>query len=199
MTDIVLRGESVFSSVEINDVVFENLTSITNLTVAVGLTAANTTPSFVYNDGTSHRIDLNVAGLFVGPLAAAEMVAISAGTAVSYGAVDSGFQSANGAVPVATVDATSTLAVVVAFGAGGNSWGGPAGSPSFVTVAPGGTFTIQMGTGDVYWAADNPSGATAVSRKDDYEEAVPADWSGSPPLNVKNALDRIAAAVGPIA
>lgn len=32
-----------------------------------------------------------------------------------------------------------------------------------------------------------------------YTAAAPADWSGSPPATIKEALDRIAAAVGPIA
>jgi hypothetical protein len=48
------------------------------------------------------------------------------------------------------------------------------------------------------------SGTVTVTRSDKaglvgYAPAVPADWSNSSPVSVAEALDRIAAALGPIA
>jgi len=42
-------------------------------------------------------------------------------------------------------------------------------------------------------------GIAAGATTDAYTAAVPANWSGSAPTTIKDALDRIAAAVGPIA
>lgn len=198
MTDIVLAGESPLSIVDITDVVFQNLQSISNLSLSTGSAVANTTPSFIYNDGTAHTLTLDGVTLLVGPLAAFPMIDISAATTLGITACVSSFLSANAGVPLIAVDATSTLTSSNFAGVQGNNWGGGPGSPAFVTVAGGGSFSLELGTGDIFWSTNNPAGPTALTFNDDYEEAVLADWGGVSPLNVKAALDRIAAAVGPI-
>jgi hypothetical protein len=49
-------------------------------------------------------------------------------------------------------------------------------------------------------SATSAAQSTADSKTDDtYEAADAADWSGSAPGSIKEALDRLAAAVGPVA
>ena len=200
MTNIILRGESVLAFVEANDAVFENLMKISSMTMSVGVSAPNTVSNLVYNTATPAGITLDEATLLVGPLAAFPMIDVSTGATLAILAALSALTSTNPAVPVLAIDATSSVTASTGVsGTDGNSWGGGMGSDPFVVVALGGTFILSLATGDVFWAANNPSGPTSVVRFDDYESAVVADWSGVEPLNVKNALDRIAAAVGPIA
>ena len=45
---------------------------------------------------------------------------------------------------------------------------------------------------------DSVEGRLAAAEAQPYNAAVPADWSGTAPTTVKEALDRIAAALGPI-
>ena len=47
--------------------------------------------------------------------------------------------------------------------------------------------------------AKNFQGGTVVDGSEGYDEAVLANWTGAAPLTIKIALDRIAAALGPIA
>lgn len=202
MTDIVISGETPLAAVEINDVVFENLSKISDLSIGVGATAANTVPSFSYNDGAAHALSLDKVTFTTGALAALPVFDVSAGSILGVNAQESSFISTNPAVPVFAVDATSALGGASAGGfggTGGNSWGGGDVEDPFVTVAAGGVFNLTLATGDIFWAGNQVTGPTTVTRKDDYESAVVANWDGTEPLNVKNALDRIAAALGPIA
>jgi hypothetical protein len=51
--------------------------------------------------------------------------------------------------------------------------------------------------GNVQRALDQVRGR--VDTLNAYSPAAPADWTGSPPTTLAEALDRIAAALGPIA
>jgi hypothetical protein len=199
MTDIVLAGSTPFATVEVNDAIFENLESIDSLTMAVGSTAANTVATFQYNSGTGESLSITRSTFVTGVLAVAPMFEITAGTSLALRAYESAFLSANAGVPLITVDATSVLVAGTVSGVAGNTWGGATGSPAFVSVTAGGTFSLSLTTGDIFWASNQVLGPTSVPRGDDYESAVVGDWSGVEPLNVKTALDRIAAATGPIA
>ena len=54
--------------------------------------------------------------------------------------------------------------------------------------------------GDGYFITSNTGNMSVISvDAAPYTAAVPADWSGSAPTTIKDALDRIAAALGPIA
>lgn len=199
MTNIILAGETSFASADVTDVVFNNLLSIDSLTLGTGLTVANTVSTFQYNSGTADILTVTRSSFVTGLLATVPMFAITGGTSLNLQAVDSSFSSSNPGVPLITVDATSFLITDINSGVAGNSWGGNSGSPAFVSVTAGGSFALELATGDIFWAADQALGPTLVNRGDDYESAVVANWSGTEPLNVKNALDRIAAALGPIA
>ena len=196
MTDIRLIGADAFASAEINDAVFQNLEYIESLTLSVGTSAANTVASFQI--GASQNLTMIDTSFVTGPVAVAPVVAVTGGANYSIVARGSGALSVNPGVPVFAVDAVSAAGIAILTGNGGNNWGGGLGSPAFTTVDPGGVFTLNLGTGDVFWAQNQVTGPTTVNYIDDYEAAVVGDWSGSEPLNVKNALDRIAAAVGPI-
>lgn len=198
MTDIVISGETPLAAIGIDDVQFQNLSEISNLSVSVGATVPNTVPSFVFDDGANHVLSCEEVTFVVGGFAAEPIFDISTGTSLGINAFHSAFLSANPAVPVFAVDATSTLIAPAFAGVQGNSWGGALGSDPFVVVALGGAFTLNLTTGDIFWSVDNPAGPTVVNRADDYEEAVLADWNGVAPLNVKTALDRIAAFIGPV-
>ena len=201
MTDIRLIGESALSQVDATDAVFQSLEYIESLQIFVGNTAANTVSNFQYNSGTPLPTLTMVRSRFhVGPLAAFPIVDITNGTVVSLRAFDSSFSSSNVGVPTIHIDAApSNLIAIPSAGSAGNNWGGPNGSPAFVVVDVGGMFTLGLGTGDIFWAANQTLGPTTTNRLDDYESAVVADWSGTEPESVKAALDRIAAAIGPIA
>jgi len=67
MTDIVLVGDNAFSAIEINDAVFENLQSISQLSVFVGQTAANSVPSFQISGGSAYVLTLDRVILAVSP------------------------------------------------------------------------------------------------------------------------------------
>lgn len=199
MTDVILAGDTAFAAVNVDDVVFANLLNIELLTLRIGAGIANTVPTFQYNSGTSETLTLSRANFVVGATATAPMFALTGGTTLSLTAVDSSFFSGNAGVPVFTIDATSSLSTVGSAGVAGNNWGGGPGSPAFVVVTAGGSFTLSLATGDIFWSSNQVTGPTIVARGDDYESAVVADWSGTEPENVKAALDRIAAAIGPIA
>lgn len=199
MTGIIISGETPFAVIEVDDVQFENLMQLSSLAVSVGATVPNTVPTFVFNDGNSHIFSCDKVVFTVGALAAFPIFDISAGSSLAINARESSFASSNAAVPVFAVAGGSTLLSPTFGGVQGNSWGGPSGSNPFAVVAAGGAFGLNLTTGDIFWAADNPAGPTVVTRSDDYEAANVADWTGVEPLNVKNALDRIAAALGPIA
>jgi len=77
MTDIVLVGDNAFSAIEINDAVFENLQSISQLSVFVGQTAANSVPSFQISGGSAYVLTLDRVILAVSPLATAPMFRVS--------------------------------------------------------------------------------------------------------------------------
>lgn len=199
MTDIVLCGETPFAAVIADDVVFQNLSKICDMTMTIGGGPNPTTTSnLIYNDGAGHRITFDGVTIFVNAFAAFPFIDVSAGTTLLIHAKDSAFLSTNPATPVMAIDATSSVGATSFAGVAGNSWGGGFGADPFVVVAGGGTFTLNVTTGDVFWAQNNPAGPTLVVRDDDYEEAVLADWAGVRPLNVKTALDRIAALVGPV-
>jgi hypothetical protein len=193
MSDISLVGQGLVS-LRVEDAVFQNLTKITNLSISVGVAVANTVPSFVFDDGSIQVISLDRVGFAVGPNAGAELIAISGGTALFMAATDSAFSGAIG-VPAITVDATSILSARPIGGTPGNSWGGDLNNEPFAVVAGGGTFSLELGTGDVFFASDNPAGPTLLARLDDYEAAgaVGVVWALGAPRNVKDALDRIAA------
>jgi hypothetical protein len=53
--------------------------------------------------------------------------------------------------------------------------------------------------GNMQRALDQVRARTDTLAGQPYAAAAPADWSGSPPRTVGEALDRIAAALGPIA
>lgn len=199
MTDIFLVGETAFASASVNDVIFNNLLYIESLIIQVGIAVANTVPTFQYNSGGSEVLTLKGVNFLVGGLGVAEIFAVTGVTTLRIIAEESAFLSINVGVPVITVDATSTVITAASGGTGGNSWGGGDGDPAFVSVTAGGSFELGLATGDLFWAANQALGPTVVTRKDDYEAAVVGDWSGTQPLNVKAALDRIAAAIGPIA
>jgi len=63
----------------------------------------------------------------------------------------------------------------------------------------GNTPASSPGSWDVYLplGATGPTGATGASAS--YTPADSADWTGADPTTVAEALDRIAAALGPIA
>jgi len=197
MTDIIISGETPLAFADITDVVFQNLMKVTNLAMGVGTSVANTVSNFVFNDGAGHFISFDKASFIVGALAAFPIFDISAASALGVLAHESSFASVNPGVPVFAVDATSTLAATSFGGVQGNNWGGGPGSDPFVVVAPGGIFTLEVTTGDIFWAANNPSGPTTLTRQDDYEPlgALGVVWAGVIPTNVKDALDRIAAVV----
>jgi len=201
MTDIRLIGESVFSRVDVTDAVFEKLEYIENLQLSTGTSSANTVSSFQFNTGAiDGQLTMIRSSFLVGPMAVVPMVDITVGSVLSLNSYESTFLSANVAVPVFHIDATpSALSAASISGATGSNWGGSTGSPAFVVVDVGGSFTLGLGTGDVFWSTNQAFGPTIVSRVQDYESAVVGDWSGVEPLNVKTALDRIAAALGPIA
>ena len=199
MTDIRLIGESAFAVLDITDAVFQNLEYIESVQMGSGLTAANTVSSFQYNNGLTNRLTMVRSSIVTGIMAAFPIVDITAGSSLALFSSDSNFVSTNVAVPVFHVDATSVLTGGAFGGASGSGWGGGNGDPAFVVVDVGGAFTLTVGTGDVFWAANQVTGPTTVVREEDYESAVVADWSAVEPLNVKNALDRLAAAVGPVA
>lgn len=195
MTNIALVGTSPVSSALISDVVFQNLTTIKNLTLS---TPGNTVPSFVFNDGSNHVLTVENSSLLTAPTSTAPMIDVSNGSILAIPACTSAFLSSNPGVPLITVGVGATIQAASFAGSQGNNWGGGFGVPAFVTVAPGGMFFLGLATGDIFWSTNNPAGPTLVSRSNDYEEAVLADWSGLNPLNVKTALDRIAAHVGPV-
>jgi len=201
MTDIRLVGATAFAGLNVTDAVLNNLEYIENLTMTTGVGVANTVPTFQLSSGSlTGTLTMTRANLVTGALATVPMMDITAGTSLRLSATESSFLSANVAVPVIHIDATpSSLVASIASGTPGNNWGGGPGSPAFVVVDAGGVFTLGLGTGDIFWAANQAFGPTIISRIDDYESAVVADWSGVEPENVKTALDRIAAAVGPIA
>lgn len=201
MTDIRLIGTSAFSRLDVTDAVFTNLEYIESVRISVGTSVANTVPSFPYSTGAvDSRLTMVRSSLSVGALAAFPAIDITNGSIVSMSSYESTFLSGNVGVPVIHIDATpSVLSAASLSGATGSNWGGSSGNPAFVVVDVGGLFTLGLGTGDVFWAANQALGPTIVSRVQDYESAVVADWSGVEPLNVKEALDRIAAAIGPIA
>lgn len=194
MTDIVLSGETPFTFAIVNDVVFQNLLVVKSIILAVGIGGANLVPTFQYSDGASHQLTVDLAQFLVGPLATAPMFALSAGTSLGLTATHGAFLSTNLGVPVFTVDATSAVTTAGA----SNNWGGGPASPPFLTVALGGAFVLSLVTGDIFWVANQVTPPTTITYRDDYAEAVLANWAGVAPLNVKNALDRIAALVGPV-
>jgi len=198
MTDIVLTGDNAFSAIEINDAVFENLQSISQLSVFVGQTAANSVPSFQISGGSAYVLTLDRVILAASPLATAPMFRVSGVSGALISPVNSTFASAG--VPVFDVLDTSAVTLNQPAGAGaGNNYGGGPGSAAFFSVAVGASFTITgFSAGDVYFASNQLPGVATVTFASDYEPAVLADWSGIQPLSIKNALDRIAAAIGPI-
>ncbi|MHC4431039.1 MAG: hypothetical protein ACYTBS_04295 [Planctomycetota bacterium] len=199
MTDIRLIGETAFSILTVDNVVLDNLNYIEQVAFSAGVAADNVVSTFQYSAGAVATATYRGCVFQVGPLATVPMFAISGGSTVTWVNTDCAFLSTNPGVPLIAVDATSTLSSQSLGGEEGNNWGGPLGSSPFVDVTAGGVFTIRLGTGDIFWAQNQVNGPTTVNRIDDYESAVVADWSGVEPLNVKTALDRIAAAIGPIA
>ncbi len=67
------------------------------------------------------------------------------------------------------------------------------------SVVSGGGGTLEFANMTLSGTAKDFTGATITDQSEAYDEAVGANWSNTSPLTVKNALDRIAAAVGPIA
>lgn len=199
MTDIILAGATVFTLAAINDAVFNNLLNIESLVLIAGVTTPNSVSNFQYSSGATETLTISRSAFVMGVLATVPMFDITAGTILNVAATDSAFLSSNPGVPLIAIDATSSLLTATSSAVTGNSWGGNSGSPAFVSVTAGGVFSLALDTGDVFWAANQVLGPTLVVRGDDYESAVVANWSGVEPLNVKTALDRIAAAVGPIA
>lgn len=194
MTDIIISGVTPFSSVEINDVVFQNLQQINSLSVAVGVAAVNSVSSFQYNNGSANGITFDKVSFVVGALAVVPIFDVTAGTTLSISAHESAFLSLNAGVPVFAVDATSGLLSQASAGVQGNNWGGGPGSSAFVVVAPGGIFTLEITTGDIFFASNNPSGPTTLTRSPDFEVSTPADWVGSP-TDYNDAVNRIASVV----
>lgn len=105
-----------------------------------------------------------------------------------------------GTSPAFVSTAPGTIKSVLAFDGGdfsANNMMGPVGSSNSGIIASDSAFvsTAQAGV---------PSGSMAVafwaeSEFIQYIAAVPANWSGVNPSSVQNALDRIAAKIGPIA
>lgn len=197
MTDIVLRGANCSVVANINNAVFQNLVQIEDLLMQVGGSAANTVANFQINNAAGEILCLDRASFVVGPLATAPIFEIIAG-GLTISATYSSFQSINPAVPVFDVQNVSVLAFNLFSQTGGqNNYGGPLGSESIFTIAGGATVTLPINATDTFFAQDQTSVPT-VSFVDNYEAAVVADWSGIEPESIQNALDRLAAAVGPV-
>lgn len=200
MTNIILTGEpDGSSSVFIDDAVFQNLSKISNINIGVGgVGGANTVPSFQINNASVESIVLDKVQMTVGPNATAPMFRIVAGSYIILPTFSS-FISVNPAVPVFDVQNVSNLAFGSIGGTGGqNSYGGNLGNESIFTIAGGATVAIQRNATDLLFVQDQTNAPT-VSFLQNYEAADVADWSGTEPESIQNALDRIAAAVGPIA
>ena len=198
LTGIRLKGLSAFATLDITDAVFQNMLYVESLILATGISSANSVSSLQYGAGAADLVTIIDSNFLTGVNATVPLVDITGGVTIGWAVRGSGFFSNNPGVPCIAIDGTSTLGATTLSGVGGNAWGGNQGDDAFVSVAAGGTFNLGLGTGDVFWSADQ-TGTVTVARFDDYESAVLANWNGVEPLNVKNALDRIAAAVGPIA
>jgi len=198
MTDIILTGEpDGASSVFIDDAVFQNLSKISNIQIVVGV-VPNTVPNFQINNVSSESIVLDKVQMTVGPNATAPIFRITAGTYIIVPTFSS-FISLNPAVPVFDVQNVSNLAFGSIGGTGGqNSYGGNLGNESIFTIAGGASAGIQLNATDRFFAQDQTSVPVVVFLQN-YEASNVADWSGIEPLSIQNALDRIAAAIGPIA
>lgn len=91
------------------------------------------------------------------------------------------FSGANEGGPSALVDLANDVSDILPILHGGTGLNG---------VGASGTVLVSTGSGLSY---------QFISSQDvEYTPAVPGDWSGSPPTTIKEALDRIAAAIGPI-
>lgn len=91
------------------------------------------------------------------------------------------FSGANVGGPSALVDLANDVSDILPILHGGTGLNG---------VGASGTVLVSTGSGLSY---------QFISSQDvEYTPAVPGDWSGSPPTTIKEALDRIAAAIGPI-
>lgn len=199
MTGIRLRGEGPATVALVNDAVFENLASISNITLLIG-NVANTVANFQYSSGINF-IEIDQVTLEASSNTVAPFFEI-AGSAF-LGVINSGarYFANNSPTPIFDVQDTASVSFSSISRIGsGNSYGGQSGNQPWISVAGTATANISGFSGsDSFFPDDQAPSIVAVDLGDNYFAATPADWVGSPPVSLKDAIDRIAAALGPIA
>lgn len=197
MTDIIFVGTSPGNSVILDNVILNNFEGARNIALRIGTGPVNTAPVFSISGGGITSMQFNVVAFLVSATAAFPFFDIDGASTLTVINNFTRYATLNPGAPVFNVVAGSFLKLTPIGSMGSNDYGGPPGSDPFITGLGG--VTIETGTGDVFFVTTIAPIVPTVVRASDYEEAVPANWSLIPPLNVKTALDRIAAAIGPIA
>jgi len=199
MAGIRLRGENTDTVAIVNDAVFENLASISSLNLLIA-NVANTVPNFQYNSGIN-IIDLDQVTFGAAIIGNAPFFEVSG--AASLAVFNAGVEYSSGISPTLIFDIQDTASVqfrsVSRIGSG-NNYGGASGNQPWISVA--GTAFAQIvgfSGSDSFFPDDQAPSIVTVQLAENYYAGNPADWVGSPPVSLKDAIDRIAAALGPIA
>jgi len=142
-------------------------------------------------------IALYGGGILLDNAATAPFILVGAGEQATVGLENVGLMAGHPrpflpAMPALQVDVGGSATVYLAAGANlGIGAVGGVGPCTLNVLSTSVTITLPLGPGVNVSYATNPT-------KLGYTPAILADWSGIPPVNVQNALDRIAAALGPI-
>jgi len=197
MTGIRLAGEFPSTGVIVNDAVFENLSYISTLSLFL---TANSVPNFQFSSGLNvmafDQVSFNTA-----PLTVAPFFEISGSAALAI--TNSGTIYFADASPTPIFDVQDTAALIfssLSRVGSGNNYGGGLGEQPFLAVAGTAFASISGFSGsDSFFPDDQAPSIVGVNLADNYYVDNAADWVGAPPVSLKDAIDRIAAALGPIA
>lgn len=199
MTGIRLVGELPSTSAIVNDAVFENLSYISTLQLLIG-NVANSVPNFRFNSGLNvmafDQVSFEALNLTVAPFfeisGSATLAITNSGTL---------YLASGSPTPIFDVQDTASLGLSSASRIGsGNNYGGGSGNQPWISVAGTAFASINGFSGsDSFFPDDQAPSIVGVNLAENYFAGNPADWVGTPPVSLKDAVDRIAAALGPIA
>lgn len=199
MTGIRLAGEFPSTSVIVDDAVFENLSYISTLQLFIG-SVANSVPNFQFSSGLNVMAFDQVA-FTANNLTAAPFFEVSGSAALAITNSGTRYFADNSPTPIFDVQDTASLIFSSPSRIGsGNSYGGGSGNQPFVAVAGTAFASISGFSGsDSFFPDDQAPSVIGVQLAENYYADNAADWVGTPPASLKDAIDRIAAALGPIA
>lgn len=199
MTGIRLAGELPSTSAIVDDAVFENLSYISTLQLFIG-SVANSVPNFSFSSGLN-VMALDQVAFTANNLTVAPFFEISSSAALAITNSGTLYLADNSPTPIFDIQDTASLILFAPSRIGsGNNYGGGSGNQPFIAVAGTAFANINRFSGsDSFFPDDQAPSIVAVQLAENYYVDNAADWVGSPPVSLKDAIDRIAAALGPIA